>query len=127
MGRKSRHGDEFLMKIDVRGLDYKVFLWEDNKYFSRFRGSYAHTTSNPYEIHFCKQYSTLAIIKHELFHCFLASCFVDSWENEDSKNLEEVACDVFGLFDEKIRDLALSIENSIKRRENGTIKTTRKK
>lgn len=104
---------EFVTNINVRGIIYSIYLWEDDAYKDEFPESLAHTTSHPAEIHFSKSHRDLITIKHELFHCFLASCFVGAWDTESSANLEEVACEVFSHFDEEIADLALSVEKKL--------------
>ena len=122
---------KLLMKVDVRGLEYKVYLYDNQTYARLHPGSSACMVDSDREIHFNEKYHELSTIKHEVAHAFIKSCFLDYTDEICVSDFEEVVCEVIAHFDEKMIKISESIHNSIKKvikeKNNETKETTKKR
>lgn len=113
MARKKSKFDTPIGEIGIRGIKYKIFLYPKSLYCGRNPGQEAHMTTSPPELHFCEEYCTLETIKHEIFHCFVRSCFTQAMSDLTSDDLEEVACEMFAHFGVTMLQMAQEIEQLI--------------
>lgn len=104
----------FVKSIDVRGIKYEIYLYPETEFKDRFPNCLAEMSENPFEIRFNEEHIEKDVIKHELFHCYMASCFLTSQEELTSGDAEEVACDVFAYFSTAILDEAERVYLSLK-------------
>ena len=99
---KFNKNDYFLTMIEVRGLQYKVFLYPDKVYDQDNPGSYAHVVNQDREMVFRESSCDLMTIRHEVCHLFIKSTFYEAMEQTSSDDLEELVCETFSYFAEKM-------------------------
>lgn len=114
MAKKKSKFDTPIGKIDIRGTSYNIFLYPYSLYKNRHHDSEAHMTQNPPQMHFCDKYMEYGTVSHELFHCYVKSCFYDFVVNSNAEDLEEIACEIFANFGEEIIEKAKKITELLK-------------
>jgi len=95
MRNKTSKFDTPIGEIDIRGISYKICLYPKSIFNSRYPNTLAQVEEEPFIMRFCEENQQLTVIKHELFHCYMASCFLSAQNDMVPENVEEVACDVF--------------------------------
>jgi len=113
MARKKSKFDKPIGKVDIRGTEYKIFLYPKSVYCKRHPGQEAHMTTSPPEMQFCEGYCTLETIQHEVFHCFVRSCYTQAMSDLTVYDLEEVACEMFANFGVNMLVISQEIEQLI--------------
>jgi len=118
MSKKKSKFDTPIDEIDIRGLKYKICLYPKSIFNARYPNTLAQVEEEPFIMRFCQENLQLSVIKHELFHCFMASCFLSTQSEISPGDTEEVACDVFAYLSDEIIEKALFIENLLKTEES---------
>lgn len=113
MASKVNHSMYEVLKIDVRGMEYKVYLWPSEHYQKFMPGSMACMSLTDLSMHFSEQFPDLKTIKHEVAHAFIKSNFMDYTNNLEADDLEEVACEVIAHFDLKMIEISKLIHKTI--------------
>jgi hypothetical protein len=47
------------------------------------------------DVYFSKKWFSLKLVRHELFHAYIASCCICSTNNIDSDDMEEICAEVY--------------------------------
>lgn len=122
--------DKSIGEIDIRGICYEIYLYPLTIFDRRYPNCLAQVEEGPSLMRFCEENLDLVVIKHELFHCYMASCFLTVQPDTSCINVEEVACEIFATFSDKIteksRELKKMLETETKRRSDGARKKVTK-
>ena len=59
------------------------------------KDSHGITISDDLEVHFQKKRFTLELVRHELFHAYMASCCANSTDDITAADTEEMAAEVY--------------------------------
>lgn len=113
MASKCNHSMYEVLRIDVRGMEYKVYLWPKDAYQKFQPGSMACMSLVDVSLHFSEQFPDLKTIKHEVAHAYIKSNFMDYTNNLEADDLEEVACEVIAHFDLKMIETSKLIHRTI--------------
>jgi len=129
MRKKKSKFDSPIGELDIRGLKYKICLYPKSIFNSRYPNTMAQVEEEPFIMRFCEENLQLSVIRHELFHCYMASCFLSTQNEMTAENVEEVACDVFAYLTSDIMKKAYKLEemlkNELKRRQDESSKEDR--
>lgn len=111
MGRKVNHNHYLVAQVDIRGIDYKIYLYPQDVYDKLYPGSMANVDTIDMQFRFSEKNRDLMTVRHEVAHAFIASCFYSAIEDGTADGLEEVVCEVISYFAEKM----IQISNEIKK------------
>lgn len=103
-----------MIKLKVLDQDWKVYLFEDDKY-CRLLGQDSAGLTNPRdkELYFNLDDITPIVVRHELCHAFYASSGVDS-VNFTLDQQEEFMCDMFAIHGDRILRLSRRLYKELK-------------
>lgn len=118
MSKKKSKFDKEITEIDIRGLKYKVCLYPKSIFNSRYPNTLAQVEEEPFIMRFCEENLQLNVIRHELFHCYMASCFLSTQTDISPGDTEEVACDVFAYLVDDILEMSYKLEEILKNELN---------
>lgn len=94
-----------------------------------FKGRYpdalAQVEDFPYLARFCEENLELEVIRHEVFHMYVASCFFSTMVTEAAEDMEEVAADLFGTLadqmlqkSQELRDFLINVRDRRRSEKN---------
>jgi len=107
--QKSKY-DTPIAKLNVRGIVYEICLYPKSVFNSRYPNTLAQVEEEPFVMRFCEAHIRPRVIKHELFHCYMASCFLSTQSDLSPQDAEEVACDVFAYLSDQILEAAQELQ-----------------
>lgn len=103
-----------MFEILVLGTKWKVFLHDEDKYVRRHGDDSAGITIPALnEIHFNEEEFTREVMVHELCHAFFAETCTGS-AGLDSRQTEEVFCDMIGKHGDKVLRMARKLYKELK-------------
>ena len=111
-----------IMTIEVRGDIYNIFLHTRKDLEKILPDCEAFVQFQRKEIRFNEEDHSLAIIIHELIHCYIQSTYIKELTDLDKSDFEEVVCEVVSNNYVKLYNMAKKVkrainEELIKRRE----------
>jgi hypothetical protein len=86
-----------MVKIDLRGDTWKVYVWEQDHYERKFPGIDAGAIVNFEHKHMYinRDDCSLITLRHELFHVYASYCYLKSTVSLKESDIEEVHAEMF--------------------------------
>ena len=83
------------MKLKIKDVTWTFTVLPDKEYaLEHGKDSNGITIKHKQEVHFRKSAFTEALVAHELWHCYVASCCLTSTEDFGQDNMEEVGAEI---------------------------------
>lgn len=112
-----------ILTINVRGDVYNIFLHTQKDLNKILPDCEAFVQFQRNEIRFHEENHSLAVIIHELIHCFIHSTYIKELTELDTSDFEEIVCEVVSNNYVNIYNMAKKVKRALneeisKRREN---------
>jgi uncharacterized protein YqfB (UPF0267 family) len=82
-------------RLQIKSIYWLFKIMDDKKYaLEHGKDSTGITVKHKQEVHFKKSAFTKALVAHELWHSYVASCCLSSTEDLGQDNMEEVGAEI---------------------------------
>jgi len=80
----------------IKEIQWSFILLDNGAYCSKHgKDSHGITVSDTLTVYFNKKWFSERLVRHELFHAYMASCCINSTNDLSSEDMEEIAAEVY--------------------------------
>lgn len=98
----------------IKEIQWHFVLLDNGAYCSKHgKDSHGITKSENLTVYFNKKYFSERLVRHELFHAYMASCCINSCNDISSEDMEEIAAEVYEFHAETLNKKSLQIYEAL--------------